>query len=95
MVSMMVSGIKGQRWKVPLEDSGTTLDGVNTYLATLSSLQSKSEHLYTELGNAPYQGKFTQFNGERAYQFTIDQQAYQELFQEIFAAMEEFTSSLD
>ncbi|MDR0369536.1 MAG: hypothetical protein LBH96_03325 [Candidatus Peribacteria bacterium] len=94
MISMITEGIKGQRWKLPLEGTGAMMGGMNNYLDTLSDLQSKNEYLYVETGKSPYQGKFTQFNGENAYQFTIDQQKYQELIQEVVTAMETFSSSL-
>lgn len=90
---MMTEGIKGQRWKLPLEGSGAIMEGMNNYLSTLSSLQSKNAELYVEAGNAPYQGKFSQFSGKSAYQFTINQQKYQELLQEVLTAMDELTAS--
>lgn len=94
MISMITNGIKWQRWKLPLEGTGAMMEGMNSYLTTLSDLQSKNADLYVETGKSPYQGKFSQFHGENAYQFTIDQQKYQELIKEVLTAMETFSSSL-
>ena len=83
MVAMMIQGIQGQWFKIPLEGTEDLVRGFNTYFSNLPELQAKNSGLYVEVGSDPYQGDFSQFNGKQAYQFTIDQEKYQSLMSEV------------
>jgi hypothetical protein len=90
MVSMVAQGIQGQWLTLPISGGQTLLEGANDYLSTLTTLQTQSEDILIQQGNAPYQGNFSQFANQPAYQFTLDQEKLQLLLQEVMKAINTF-----
>ena len=66
-------------------------EGMNTYLTTLATIREKEANLFIEKGNQPYQGIFSQFSGKPAYQYTLNQEEFQSLTQEIVDAAKQFS----
>ena len=60
---------------------GITEDYIENYYKALKNMDMKA--LYKELGNNPYEGVFTGYNGKKAYQFTMDDAKFAE-FMNVF-----------
>ncbi|MDR0651559.1 MAG: hypothetical protein LBG59_09525 [Candidatus Peribacteria bacterium] len=90
MASLVVQGIQGQWFKLPFSGGDNLFEGANNYLSTLTALQTQGEDLLIQQGNAPYQGIFSQFAHQPAYQFTLDQEKVQLLFQEVLSVVNTF-----
>jgi hypothetical protein len=55
MLTALLQGVQGQRFKLSLSGEAAMVDGVNTYLSTLAELGEKNTDLFIEKGNQPYQ----------------------------------------
>ena len=92
-IDMMIAGFKNQWFKLDLNQllaqegmqnfdfKGITEDYIENYYKALKNMDMKA--LYKELGNNPYEGVFTGYNGKKAYQFTMDDAKFAE-FMNVF-----------
>ena len=91
MVTALLQGVQGQRFKLPLSGETAIMSGMDSYFSTLAEIAEKNADLLIKTGEQDYQGVFDQFNGKPAYQFTIDEAQLQEVLQELLNAVSQLS----
>ena len=87
MMTALVDGMKAQWFKLPLSGEGAMVAGVSDYFSALAKIGGQKADLYIEKGNQEYQGMYSQFKGNPAYQFSLDQAKLQTVLKELTTAM--------
>ncbi|MDR0859968.1 MAG: hypothetical protein LBO09_03105 [Candidatus Peribacteria bacterium] len=85
MITSMVEGFKEKWFQLSL--SGAMNAGNSTY-KEFAEFRNEIGDLYVEQGSNTYEGTFSQFNGNPAYQFTLNTEKLENLIKELLQLLE-------